>query len=303
MRPVDSYQAIGQNAYLEGKSNGSDDSPYAKDSLAHLEWRHAWLDAYANDQFAFEPPEDHFDISEQDIAQDDANAAQAEVRRFLARALVHAPSVEDLEAHAGPASAWPLRCYEIATILFQSGLLQPLIDKYGPARVLYGAYEGYVSKQSPFAGRPISRHGWIEFENGFVVDPTRWVFEGIEPEIAIVSAAEYDFANRRMRRHVGIDDVQAPPFDETGRVVAIDINDPDVISLLDGLLGEHSRLMTGQLGLAQAFFIGKLPLETFGEHAGAIYRAFERAGLKAMVPIDHWNYVFESEAPAVAFGR
>jgi hypothetical protein len=55
-----------------------------------------------------------------------------------------------------PVEQWPGRCHEIAGLCLAAGVTE------GTLR--YGLWRGPVSKQSPFAGRGITHHGWVEVE-------------------------------------------------------------------------------------------------------------------------------------------
>lgn len=37
------------------------------------------------------------------------------------------------------------------------------------------------------------RHGWVELEDGCVLDPTRWVFEHVEPYIYVGDPSDFEF--------------------------------------------------------------------------------------------------------------
>lgn len=83
-----------------------------------------------------------------------------------------------------PLHKWPGRCYKIAVAVCNAGLVPG-------GKPVYGHWRGYVTPecvvQSFHTSRYSSgfcRHGWIWVEDeGKVVDPTRWVFEGLRPQI------------------------------------------------------------------------------------------------------------------------
>ena len=82
-------------------------------------------------------------------------------------------------------SDWPGKCYAVAC--------QMLKAKVVKGRPAYGNYHGPVVASSMFFGKTVVRHGWIERADGMIVDPTRWVFEGVEPYIYEgLPSMEYD---------------------------------------------------------------------------------------------------------------
>jgi len=91
------------------------------------------------------------------------------------------PTLEACErALNEPASAWLARCYEISCKIVEAKLVD------GDA--VYGHWVGNVAPGSHFAGRTSTgfvRHGWILLKDGRVLDPTRWVFEDVEPYLYV----------------------------------------------------------------------------------------------------------------------
>lgn len=73
------------------------------------------------------------------------------------------------------ASKWKGNCYGIAGALVAKKLVEGV--------AVYGLYHGHIAKTSMFAGQPFARHGWVLAPDGTVIDPTRWVFEDVEPYI------------------------------------------------------------------------------------------------------------------------
>lgn len=91
------------------------------------------------------------------------------------------PTLAECEKAIGEkAQAWVARCYEISCAIVKAGLVD------GDA--VYGHWIGPVSPKSHFArarGLPFVPHGWILLKDGRVLDPTRWVFENVEPYLYV----------------------------------------------------------------------------------------------------------------------
>lgn len=75
------------------------------------------------------------------------------------------------------ASKWKGNCFGIAGALVAKKLVEGV--------AVYGFYHGPIAKTSMFAGRAFTHHGWVLQPDGTVVDPTRWVFEDVEPYIYV----------------------------------------------------------------------------------------------------------------------
>ncbi|TAL42437.1 MAG: hypothetical protein EPN91_08640 [Salinibacterium sp.] len=75
-----------------------------------------------------------------------------------------------------PLSTWPGNCFGVASKLVK--------DKVIKGTAVYGHWLGPVARTCKmFYGKPIINHGWILQKDGTVVDPTRYVFEGVQPYI------------------------------------------------------------------------------------------------------------------------
>jgi hypothetical protein len=73
---------------------------------------------------------------------------------------------------------WPGNCHGIATLIREADLV--------PGKAEYGWYFGPVNEGSHFYGGSYPyRHGWIKLHDGRIYDPTRWVFENVDPYIYV----------------------------------------------------------------------------------------------------------------------
>lgn len=104
--------------------------------------------------------------------------------------------VNALEAKIGKkAKEWEGFCSEIAHELRFSGL------KEGAGTTEhYGHWNGPISTKSVFAGRSFTHHAWLQ-KGDIIIDPTRWVFEGVEPYIYIGKNDFYDDGGQQMQMH------------------------------------------------------------------------------------------------------
>ena len=294
MRPLKSYAEQGVEAYGDGTD--VDRCPYPESSLKNLEWTIGWLRQARHDPLA-----DDLDLEErtEDIAIR-LDALRSDSKRILSRIASSLPGAKSVARTIKvPLKDWPGRCYGIASELHKSGLVKHLEAEHGRSQVTYGVYTGFISGGSMFAARPFAHHGWIEFESGLVIDPTRWVFEGATPAIAAAMIDDYDLAGRRARQAVSPRPL--PSFDPEGKSVVWDCNDPDVDRTMRLLLGA-AETWDRKIGAAQLLWIGNLPLDSLGVHAPEIYAFFQRTGHISMVPIDNRRYVeamSEDDMPAL----
>jgi len=92
------------------------------------------------------------------------------------------PTLAECEKALGEkAEKWVARCYEISCRIVEAGLVD--------GEAVYGHWTGDIAPGSHFSDRgkrlPFVQHGWILLKDGRVLDPTRWVFEKVEPYLYI----------------------------------------------------------------------------------------------------------------------
>ena len=286
MRPYHDYAWRGGEAFEEGLPMKS---PYPVEEIRGAQWIVGWrkgaLDRAIEDE--------GFGLVDEDdvmIADADWFYAQDALDRALRTLAKRMPSVEEVERHAGPSSEWPTNCYAVATALFESGMLREL--DLGPHWRAHGMWDGDVAPGSPFAGKGACMHGWVEFEAGFVVDPTRWVFEDVAPYVAVAPIGEYDFGKARMvaRSRIGgkCDRAVGSPLDV----------DPDgpLASVLSREVGEgpwNEHDLRTVLGG---------PVEDVGDDLPAVVEEVMALGLPAHVPMDVKVMLEDREATSPAPG-
>lgn len=292
MRPLGSYERHGKDSYNEGLA--LNDCPYPVHLLNGVQWRVGWLRAAIADPLADDP-----DLEEATEAHADRlEALRSRQRSILADASRALPSAKAAARAIGiPISSWPGNCHGIANALLQSGALAGLSADHGYARSAYGVYLGPIAPGTLFAGRAFVHHGWIEFENGLVVDPTRWVFENTAPAIAATGIGEYDLAGRLTRQMISPRPL--PLLDQKARIFRWDVEDQGATAAVAALLGAEDG-WDGRIGLAQMAWVGNLPLDRLGVHAPTIYDYFERQGVIALVPLDNRLWIEnQPSAPAL----
>lgn len=182
-----------------------------------------------------------------------------------------------------PAGAWAGRCHEIASKVWASGLVPE------GSKVRYGIWWGPISEGCIFRGRPFTHHGWIELPDGKIFDPTRWVFENVQPYIWVGEDKEgyYDVAGQRLYQLA-----PCPPVNPEAERYSLDADQRAILGkFIPGLEGDDPDM-------EQLFWIAHLPVAHLGADAGPVYRTLAAMGLRALVPIDSWNLGIPKEEVA-----
>lgn len=168
-----------------------------------------------------------------------------------------------LIAHAieFPLEMWPSACTTVIHKILDAELVE--------GREEYGFYWGPVAKSSMFHGTPMSRHGWIQLPDERVYDPTRWVFEDVDPYIYVAhNTSDYDPGMRKVRASRG-DEASALEFLDAYSNGVTEFEFGDIVKLGN----------------------------TFPEHmpgvAAEVYEALAALGHQAVVPIDFWKEVMD----------
>jgi hypothetical protein len=182
------------------------------------------------------------------------------------------PSLKKVEAVLGPAHTWAGRCYAIAKQMVEKGLVK------GKAR--YGHWLGPVVKGTIFSYRPIIQHGWIVVGDK-IVDPTRWVFEGVKPYIYYGKNDYYDVGGNTLREKM-----MGAPLPQSGKKCNLPLPSKSKEYFLS-LLGAK------EFWTSDLFWLGNLSLNILGIHAKALYTALKKIGRPAVVPIDNYRLIME----------
>jgi hypothetical protein len=173
-----------------------------------------------------------------------------------------------------PTKEWPGKCYQIACAMLKANLVK--------GRACYGHYLGDMSKSELFAGRAFTHHGWIETPDGGIVDPTRWVFDAVDPYIFESKSIpnEYDEGGNKL---LLMTQRPVPDHEPEGRVTAIpDGEGKDLMMALMGRKEPQSNLC-----LAEEIWLGNLSLMVLKEQAALLYQTLVDMGCRAMIPYDN----------------
>jgi len=163
---------------------------------------------------------------------------------------------------------WPNRCFEVACAFIKHRIII--------GKPCYGMYCGPISDKSVFAGRRFARHGWIFTPHGFIVDPTRWVFEAIDPYLFITrSQAEYDLGSMRMR-HLGRSSFPADDLSE--KCISLDVSN-EILEQYAGP-GDWSKLTKPQV-----HWLATVMPDTSDDYIKML-NAICKAGQQMFIPVD-----------------
>lgn len=279
MRPTISYIEQGNKAFTDGKSQ--DQCPYKFGSVRFLEWRTGW------NQMLYIS----LDRNEgaQDVVSNTIKHLRIQTDVIHSRIADMVPDMDTLQKVVGPFEKWVFNCYGVASTILKSGVLQEIEDTFGPIKLCHGMFRGEIAPNSPFKTL-LAQHGWLELEDGIVIDPTYWVFEGVEPYVRVASINDYDLGATDLKRRV-LKNINPPEFGEIDAAVKWHDSDPFANDAVDNLLGTHSHIKDGLISKQQAFWLANLPLDVLGEQAPNIYRALENMKMAAFIPIDNREYV------------
>jgi len=186
------------------------------------------------------------------------------------------------EAIGLPVPSWEGKCYVIASLFVQKGLLPR-----GSVAV-YGHWVGPVEEGTYFHRRrshPFVQHGWCVLPDGRVCDPTRFVFEGATPYVYLGESDYYDEGGNTMRHH----SLRPCPFPGSGSNAAQ--NAPTALheKLPEGALILVERLIPFESpwSFHQVHWLVNVPLELLEEHAHAVFEAVCAVGVGGFIPLDN----------------
>lgn len=187
------------------------------------------------------------------------------------------PTLAAVEKHLGEkAIYWAGRCYEIAYRIVECELVE--------GEPIYGHYLGHVEPGTLFAGRSIIQHGWILLPDGRIMDPTRWVFLGVDPFLYVgEDHQDYDRGGNKMREAFMR---PFPAFNEE-RAVKDFFPPKGLIQICAGMA--ESMAGFNVWSVEQLSWVANLPYHVLEEYTNPlrVYKALEKVGLIGFVPIDN----------------
>lgn len=201
-------------------------------------------------------------------------------------------------------------CYAIACKVVESGIVR--------GRAVYGHWFGEVAKTGYWAKRrdqPFQRHGWVELEDGRILDPTRWSFEDKEPYLYLAEPVgeficdcehvldEHDNGFFRKCTILGclcLDyEAEKSEYDEGGNRIRKAMSRPPPAyypsdKKVDLVMQSNAKLFVMELlcqpeaiTMPMVFWLGNLPLEALGPFAKDVYKAIINAEGPGIIPIDN----------------
>lgn len=185
-----------------------------------------------------------------------------------------------------PFDKWKGNCYGVAEALLTNQLC------FG--KLFYGFYTGPIAETSMFYGR-IARHAWIVDEDE-MLDPTRWVFEDVEPYMFQASwpHPEYDHGMQDFRAALrspfpvkkGDFGHENPKFRERIKVPPH----------LRGIFDVINRPVGATLTRAQIMWLCNAPMAQLGLLLKPFYEwvCSDEVKGEAWIPIDNHQWVFET---------
>lgn len=183
---------------------------------------------------------------------------------------------QEVSAKIGiPLNEWEGNCYGIAC--------QMLVHDVLEGRPCYGHYHGEIAPNTLFSDRPIVQHGWIETKDGYIVDPTRWVFENVSPYIFTKKkslAKEYDEGGQRLLK---LTMLPIPDHDSSKTVCSID--DEKMAFLISSMLKRKN--IQNNLTMMECHWLGKQPLDILGDNAKNLYQFMINKNQSAWIPLDN----------------
>ena len=178
-----------------------------------------------------------------------------------------------------PHRKWPGRCYEICCKIIERNLI--------PGGILrYGHYLGPIKPGTMFYDRPIVQHGWIELLDKRIFDPTRWVFEGVEPYVYVnENNDDYDIGGNKHRL---ANFTQFPPIYNANSSTPIALPSKPV-----SLRVFTKAIFYGQdfVSVEQLHWLATRSPDSLGKQAKPLFRWLKKIDQKCLIPIDNWHYV------------
>jgi hypothetical protein len=172
-----------------------------------------------------------------------------------------------------PLNKWPGNCYGIAQAVLEAGFIKD-------GKLRYGHWHGFIHPDSPgFGGRQFTHHAWIQ-SGDRIVDPTRWVFENVEPYIYSGPAKDddYDFGGNHLRKQMM---KPIPDFDESQKCYGLTDSVKPFVQMMTG----NQR---DEVSIQQVMWLANLPLDMLQDKAEDVFKWITYdVGLPGFIPLDN----------------
>jgi hypothetical protein len=203
------------------------------------------------------------------------------------RSILKKPSLKECERLVGsPALRWKKRCYEIATLFVNAGIVDGV--------AVYGHWLGPIHPNSCFAAKSAAgfcRHGWVKLADGSIVDPTRWCFEAVSPYVFHgPNCGKYDEGGNQLRAKVMGPPPEFDPF-EARFDASKNVMDYATWNFVEKFLDVDYAFTDqepGTLTRSQLFYLANSPPDVLGVHTAGVYNWLIAVGRKAAIPIDNF---------------
>lgn len=214
----------------------------------------------------------------------------------------HLTAVEVGKRIQWPVETWPGNCFAVASKM--------VTDKVVKGVAVYGHWLGPIARKTMFYGKPLVQHGWIVQKDGTVIDPTRYVFEGVEPYIFVghpddaakcdeehrhgffrpckIGQWPYDEGGNKLRSAMM---TPPPDFSPAQKTYQWSPKNKRLSTAVDILLDGAARC-AGLMSQHQLHWLANLPYDMLTPVPGLdlapdLYKELKKLGMLAHVPIDN----------------
>jgi len=189
-------------------------------------------------------------------------------------------TVPEVEAAIGRDSGqWVGNCYAIACQILAAGLVD--------GRAAYGHYHGPIEEGTVFYGKaPLVRHGWIETDDGGIIDPTRWVFEAASPYIYYTPQGNPDYDEGGQQFQLSMMRPR-PDYDPRSPQYSVPEKYWPVFSDFLGI----DKPRDHQISREELFWVANLPVVLMWERGAFLLEALEAMNLQVIMPIDNQTII------------
>lgn len=185
-------------------------------------------------------------------------------------------SIEEIESIIGiPVNEWVGKCHLIANEFLKYNLIK--------GKLCYGNYFGYIDSESIFSDYDFPHHGWVLLDDGRIFDPTRWVFENVEPYFYIDFdfIGEYDFGGNKFRELISS---PKPDYNEKSRQFELN---QDSKSIFQNLIGCDREFIS----IEEIMWVANLSINILSSNAKIVFEYISDNGLGAFIPIDNRKFI------------